>query len=189
MDSVLREEQVLHRERGIQGGDGSHQRLSRAPAPHRTRGKFVLEDMEARWALALKRLSMRFVQRVLQTRNDANYRTRFKTQKPEHPSNARRLDTESLCLNPAIRFRQQRSSGCMIHQFQRHDMPRVPKLACQRNGEFSSGFDKRRARLRLVPSHNRTLLRDSYSPDPMRPRVATPRGPSTRIPQASALAI
>jgi hypothetical protein len=32
--------------------------------PHRTRGKFVLEDMEARRALALKQPSMRFVERV-----------------------------------------------------------------------------------------------------------------------------
>jgi hypothetical protein len=45
---------------------------------------------------------MRFVQRVLQTRNDANYRTRFKTQKPEHPSNARRLDTASLCPSKTL---------------------------------------------------------------------------------------
>src|SRR5258708_6894032 len=150
MDSVLREEQVLRRERGIQGGDGSHQRLSRAPAPHRARGKFVLEDMEARWALALKRLSMRFVQRVLQTRNDANYRTLSKHKSRSIlPMRAgwiqNRFVPVERFLNTAIRFRRQRSSGCMILQFQRHDMPRVPKFACRRNGEFSSGFDKRRA--------------------------------------------
>ena len=148
----------------------------------------------ALYAFFLYPLSMHFVQGVLKIGNDSNYRA-----VPKHrsrgifPVRARwiqnRFVPKEPFLNTAIRFRLRRSSACTILQFQRHDMPRVPKLACQRNGEFSSGFDKRRARLRLVPSHNRTLLRDSYSPDPMRPRVATPRGPSTRIPQASALAI
>ena len=130
----MREEQVLRRERGIQGGDGSHPRLSRAPGPYRARRKFVHEEMEAPWALALKQLSMRFVQRVLQTRNDADYRT-----VPKHksrsilPMRADRIQNLSVpverFLNTAIRFRR-RSSGCTILQFQRHDMSRVPELAC-----------------------------------------------------------
>src|SRR5882762_4727682 len=137
MDSVLREEQVLRRDGGIQGGDGSHPKLSRSPSPHRARRKVVLEDVEARLTLALKRLSMRFVQRVLQARNDANYRT-----VPKHKSRSilpmragwiqnRFAPRRTLpFLNTAIRSRRWRSSGCMILQFQRHDMPRVPKLAC-----------------------------------------------------------
>ena len=59
MDSVLREEQVLRRDGGIQGGDGSHPKLSRSPSPHRARRKFVLEDVEARRALALKQRQVR----------------------------------------------------------------------------------------------------------------------------------
>ncbi len=134
MDSVLREEQVLRRDGGIQGGDGSHPKLSRSPSPHRARRKVVLEDVEARLTLALKRLSMRFVQRVLQARNDANYRT-----VPKHKSRSilpmragcirnRYVPIERF-LNTAIRFRR-RSSDCMILQFQRHDMLRVPELPC-----------------------------------------------------------
>ncbi len=33
-------------------------------------------------------------------------------------------------LNTAIRFRLRRSSACTILQFQRHDILRVPELAC-----------------------------------------------------------
>jgi len=117
MDSVLREEQVLRRERGIQGGDGSRPRLSRAPTPHRARRKFVHEDMEARWALALKRLSLRFVQRVLQTRNDANYRTPKDKSRSILPMRADWIQNLFVpierFLNTAIQFRR-RSSGCMI---------------------------------------------------------------------------
>jgi hypothetical protein len=53
MDRVLREEQVLRPERGIQVGTGKHPRLSRSSSPHRARRESVHEDLEVRRALAL----------------------------------------------------------------------------------------------------------------------------------------
>ncbi len=122
------------REGGIPGGDRSHPRLSRSPGPHRAGRQFVLESVEARRTLALKRLSLRFVQGVLKTRNNANYWT-----VPKHrsrsilPMRARRKQNRFVpvepFLNTAIRFRLIGTPCWAIFQFRRHTMLRVPELA------------------------------------------------------------
>jgi hypothetical protein len=51
-------------------------------------------------------------------------------------------------LNTAIRFGLRRSSACTIHQFQRHGMLRVPKLACASVCNSSDGGTTRRSPVR-----------------------------------------
>ena len=78
---------------------------------------------------------MHFAQGVLKARKDANYRT-----VPKHRSRSilpmracrkqNRFVPVEPFLNTAIRFRLRRSSACTILQFQRHDILRVPELAC-----------------------------------------------------------
>ena len=78
--------------------------------------------------------SMHFAQGVLKAGNNSNYRT-----VPKHrsrnifPIRARRKQNRFVpiepFLNAAIRLRLKRSSGCVILQFRRHDVLRVPELA------------------------------------------------------------
>ncbi len=78
--------------------------------------------------------SMHFAQGVLKAGNNSNYRT-----VPKHrsrnifPIRARRKQNRSVpiepFLNTAIRLCLKRSSGCVILQFRRHDVLRVPELA------------------------------------------------------------
>ncbi len=79
-------------------------------------------------------LSVRLAQGVLKTGNNSNYRT-----VPKHrsrsilPMRARRKQNRFVpvepFLNTAIRLCLRRSSGCVILQFRRHDVLRVPELA------------------------------------------------------------
>jgi len=79
-------------------------------------------------------LSVRLAQGVLKAGNNSNYRT-----VPKHrsrsifPIRARRKQNRSVpiepFLNTAIRLCLRRSSGCVILQFRRHDVLRIPKLA------------------------------------------------------------
>jgi hypothetical protein len=96
---------------------------------------------------------MHFAQGALKTRNDANYRT-----VPKHrrrsilPMRACRKQNRFVpvepSLNTAIRFGVRRSSACTILQFQRHDMLRVPKLACASVCNSSEGGATRRSPVR-----------------------------------------
>ncbi len=112
-------------------GHGSRRILN---AQYRDHFLFHVGSMANRHALFLYPLSMHFVQGVLKTGNDANYRT-----VPKHRSRSillmracrkqNRFVPIEPFLNTAIRFRLRRSSASAILQFRGHDVLRVPELA------------------------------------------------------------